>query len=110
MKDTNQIGILTDVAQKKAVAFLGEEITQIELRLYPYLDYCWKNGGYVDRSRLSKEEKDIIINREKQGYLRRQYGGYNTPSRAFYDFVQDMLAETYVVMMEDEDFYENSDD
>lgn len=101
MKDSEQRGVLTEAAQKKAVAILGEEITQIELRLYPFLDYCWKNGGYVDRSKLSKEEHDIIEHREKQGYLKREYGGYNTPSREFYDFVQDILAETYVVTMED---------
>lgn len=95
--ENNQRGILTDAAQKKAVVFLGEEITTKELRLYPFLDYCWKNGGYVDRSKLSKEEEDIIIQREKQGHLSREYGGYNLPSRAFYDFVQDVLAETYVV-------------
>lgn len=101
MKDREQRGMLTEAAQNKAVAFLGEEITQIELRLYPFLDYCWKNGGYVDRRKLSKEGHDIIVHREKQGYLKREYGGYNAPSRAFYDFVQDILAKTYVVTMED---------
>lgn len=103
MKDSEQRGMLTDVAQKKAMAFLGEEITVKELRLYPYLDYCWKNGGYVDRRKLDEEEQDVIIHREKQGHLKREYGGYNTPSRAFYDFVQDILAETYVVTMEDDE-------
>lgn len=100
--EDNQRGMLTDAARKKAVAFLGEEITTKELRLYPFLDYCWKNGGYVDRSKLDAAEKDIIIRREKQGLLKREYGGYNTPSRAFYDFVQDMLAETYVAFFDEE--------
>lgn len=103
MKDAEQRGTLTEEAQRKAKAFLGDEITQVELRLYPYLDYCWKNCGYVDRCKLTAEEYDIIILREKQGLLKRKYGGHNVPSRAFYDFVQDMLAETYVVMLEDEE-------
>lgn len=100
MKNQQQRGMLTMAAQNKALVFLGEEITITELRLYPYLDYCWKNGGYVDRGKLSKDERDIIAHRAEQGHLMREYGGYNVPSRAFYDFVQDILAETYVLMME----------
>lgn len=103
MKDAEQRGMLTKEAQEKAKAFIGDEITQVELRLYPYLDYCWKNGGYVDISKLSNDEYDIIIRRETQGYLKQENGGYNRPSRAFYDFVQDMLAETYVITMEVEE-------
>lgn len=92
--------MLTQAAKDKAKAFLGEEITQTELRLYPYLDYCWKNGGYVDRGKLSGDEQDIIDRREEQGHLERVWGGYNLPTRAFYDFVQDILAECYVVFKE----------
>lgn len=39
-------GMLTDKIQEKAVLFLNREITQKELRLYPYIDYSIKNGCY----------------------------------------------------------------
>lgn len=96
MSTNNSRGILTPEINKKAISFLKEEISTTELRLYPYLDYCWKNGGYVDRNRLNREEEKIIEHREKQGLLVRRYGGVNCPSRAFYNFVQDVLAYSYV--------------
>ena len=42
-------GMLTDKIQEKAVSFLNREITQKELRLYPYIDYSIKNGCYPMR-------------------------------------------------------------
>lgn len=37
-------GILTTEIQNKANSFLKREISQKELRLYPYIDYSIKNG------------------------------------------------------------------
>lgn len=99
MNGQEQRGMLTQAAKDKAKAFLGEEITQTELRLYPYLDYCWKNGGNINPSKISGEERKIISLRREQGHLE-SHSFINLPTRAFYDFVQDILAECYVCFKE----------
>ena len=98
MKTQNDRGILTEAIQEKARAFLGEEITVKELRLYPFLDYCWKNGGRIQRGKTDLEEKKILERREKQGHCETTYIGENKPTREFYNFVNDILAEAYVVI------------
>ena len=58
-------GGLTDKIQELAKEYLGREITQKELRLYPFIDYCIKNGGYMDRQKLDSEELDILHSYKK---------------------------------------------
>lgn len=50
-------GILTTEIQNKANSFLKREISQKELRLYPYIDYSIKNGcqGW-SYSKMDEEE------------------------------------------------------
>ena len=48
---------LTDKIQKIAKQYLGREITTTKLRLYPYIDYCVKNGGIIDRRKMNNEEQ-----------------------------------------------------
>ena len=97
MKTQDERGMLTEAIQEKAKKFLGREIDTTELRLYPYLDFCWKNGGSIDINKLSTEEYCIFGILEKhQNY----FCGYIEPTREFYDFVQDILAESYVIFCE----------
>ena len=89
-------GILTTEIQNKANSFLKREISQKELRLYPYIDYSIKNGcqGW---SYLKMDEEEIKI-------LSRLYDERHiiySPkkiivTRNFYDFIQDILAISYV--------------
>lgn len=89
-------GVITDKIIKKSKLFLGREITQKELRLYPYIDYSIKNscqGWSYDKMDLEEidilnklyDEKHLIYSPEKV-----------IVSRKFYDFLQDILAESYV--------------
>ena len=94
-------GFLCESIQEKAKKFLGEEITQKELRLYPFIDYTIKNGGYLDRSKIDDEERKILNERISQRHIFRSYDGYIFVSREFYDFMQDVLADSYVTFMED---------
>ena len=89
-------GKLTEALKKKGEAFLGREFTQKELRLYPYIDYCIKNNcqGW-SFSKMNATELDIIDQLEEDGCL--VYSAEKVVvSRAFYNFMQDMLAESYV--------------
>ena len=56
-------GMLTDKIQEKAVLFLNREITQKELRLYPYIDYSIKNGCYGWSYDKMDEEEIKILNK-----------------------------------------------
>lgn len=89
-------GMLTDKIQEKALIFLKREISQKELRLYPYIDYCLKNAcqgwsyGKMDLEEIEilnklYEEKQLIHSAERI-----------LVSREFYDFMQDILAIGYV--------------
>lgn len=89
-------GMLTDKIQEKAVSFLNREITQKELRLYPYIDYSIKNGCYdkMDEEEIKilnklYDEKHIVYSPEKI-----------IVTRKFYNYIQDILATGYV-----EEFY-----
>lgn len=89
-------GMLTDKIQEKAVSFLNREITQKELRLYPYIDYSIKNGCYrwsyakMDEEEIKilnklYDEKHIVYSPEKI-----------IVTRKFYNYIQDILATGYV--------------
>lgn len=88
-------GILNDVVKEKSLAFLGKEITKEEVRLYHYLDYVWKNDSCIRLDKVDAEEISILTLRGAQGHLK-IHGSYVYPTREFYDFVQDILAEAYV--------------
>ena len=93
-------GMICESVIRKAKNFLGTEINIRELRLYPYLDYVWKNGGRIEFQKINKEEEDIINTRISEGHM--VMDGLNIyPTRKFYDYVQDVLADTYVKFTED---------
>lgn len=95
MKIQGERGMIIDSVKTRAKEVLGREITQEELRLFPFLDYSWKNGGYVDRNKLSGEEMNWIAGYDEVGLCKWDCG-YSFPTKKFYDFVQECLFETYV--------------
>lgn len=89
-------GVLTDKIQAKAKKFLQREISQKELRLYPYIDYSIKNGcqGW-SYSKMDEEEIKILNRLYSEGYI--IYSSEKIiVTRIFYDFMQDILATSYV--------------
>lgn len=87
-------GMLTEKVQELAKEYLGREITLTELRLYPFIDYCIKNGGYMDRSKLSREEIDILHGYDEVKCQRNH--GYIYVSKDFYEYIQKVLWESYI--------------
>lgn len=89
-------GVITDKIIEKSKLLLGREITQKELRLYPYIDYSIKNscqGWSYDKMDL--EEIEILNKLYDENHL--IYSPEKViVSRKFYDFLQDILAESYV--------------
>ncbi len=87
-------GQLTEKVQELANEYLGREISLTELRLYPFIDYCIKNGGYMDRRKLSREELELLHSYNKDD-VQRAYG-YIYVSKDFYEYMQKVLWESYV--------------
>lgn len=97
----NNRGKLTYKIQEIAVKFLKRPINKTELRLYPYIDFCLKNGGILDWNKINHDEFEILKNLEHEKYLLITGDTFITVTRKFYDCMQDILAEAYV-----EDFLE----
>lgn len=89
-------GCITDEIQKLARDYLGREITTRELRLYPFIDYCLKNGGYMSRDKIDDEEVDIIHSYDEKTQLKRDFQGYIWVSESFYNYIQSVLWHSYV--------------
>lgn len=88
-------GKVTEEAQKIANKYLKRDITQVELRLYPYLDFCIKNMNCYDRRKMSCEELDILEQLHDEGHV--FYTVHKLfCTRNFYDYLQEILAETYI--------------
>ena len=88
-------GSLNSNVQVVANKMIGRDIEYRELRLYPYIDYCLKNGNELSRSRINDEEVEILEKLENEGHVLYQ-GGKIYVSKSFYDFLQEVLAVSYV--------------
>lgn len=89
-------GIITKEIKEKAKIFLNREVTQKELRLYPYIDYSIKNAcqGW-SYGKMDSEERSILNKLYDENHL--VYSPEKIMiSREFYDFMQDILAVSYV--------------
>lgn len=93
-------GTLTEEINNTAKKFLNRELSTTELRLYPYIDYCIKNTGAMQYSKINKEELEILEMLENEGYIYRHTGGMGTfyiaIRKDFYDFIQEILWLAYV--------------
>lgn len=94
-------GCLNDELRQRAEQYLGRTFTQTELRLYPYLSYCCQNGARVERAKITDEEHKILKQLEDEGHIRRGYPSYLYPTRSFWAFMHDCLADSYVTLAED---------
>lgn len=89
-------GMLTESVKKMSLDFLGREITTRELRLYPYIDFTLKNDFTFDMRKINEEEIEILDMLMEESHL-----VYNREhlvvTKAFYDYIQIILFETYVI-------------
>ena len=88
-------GMASEQVQILCKEFLGREISTKELRLFPYIDYCLKNWGVLSRSKVNKEEMEIL-NSYDEGLIKIENGEITYISNDFYNFIQKVLWEAYV--------------
>lgn len=102
-------GCLTDDIQKLANEFLKRDIDQVELRLYPYIDFVIKNTGLYKLEKINWEERDILIKLAVEGHIALRGGdGFETEyiyvTKDFYNYIQKVLWLSYVeTKLEEED-------
>lgn len=89
-------GMLTEDVQHMAKKFLRRGISVEELRLYPYIDYCIKNGGQGwSYEKINPEEVKILNKLDREEHI--IYSPEKIMvSKPFYDYMQDVLAISYV--------------
>ena len=90
-------GQLTEEIQAIAKAFLGREITTVELRLYAYLDYLMKNEQWIDPNRVNREDRDVLTVLRKESHIEGGAAGL-AMTKEFYDFINQVLWLGYVVV------------
>ena len=93
-------GQLTDEIQEVAKAFLGREITQKELRLYPYIHYQATNDRKIDPAKIDQTEREILRLWKDAGHFEGGMSGINM-TKEFFDFINDMLWMAYFTCDED---------
>ena len=89
-------GQLTERIQELAKGFLGREITTLELRLYPYLDFIMKNGQRIDPNKINKEDRGILQKLREEEHIEGGASGLSM-TKEFYDYINQVLWFGYVV-------------
>lgn len=92
-------GVLNADIQELAKEYFGEEMTTTELRLIPYIDYCVKNGNDFSLSQINDDELEILQYWEETERVLLSTGKVFI-TRSFYNFIQNILAVSYVAFVE----------
>lgn len=95
-------GHLSDKIQEVSRERLGREITQVELRLIPYLSYCLQNERRIEARKVNEDELRTLREWEAEGLIRM------TPfkvscTRAFWELMQEVVWLGYVTYDEAEE-------
>ena len=62
-------GMLTQRIKETSVKLLGYEITQVELRLMPYLQYTLVNDQRLKLEHINKADREILAKWVSRGYI-----------------------------------------
>ncbi len=89
-------GIITDKIQKIAKKHLKREITQIELRFLPYIQFVMMNEQALEIPKIKPEEKEILKKWREEGFIEGGASGLAI-TKEFWDFMNEILWEGYVI-------------
>lgn len=92
---TQKRGQLTPRITEKSLKKLGYEITQVELRLIPYLIHCVLNSKNIEHIRVNIEETQILKNWEKKNYIQEPFISLKISDK-FYLICQQLMFLGYV--------------
>lgn len=83
-------GMVTEEVQAKAVEVLGEEISTVEFRLMPYIQYTLMNGKQLDPRNLNDQEWCMIDKWVQEGRLTIEDRKINA-TKEFWDALNEMM-------------------
>lgn len=87
-------GMITDQIKEKY------NMSPVELRLIPYVQYLLVNQMAVDPLKISSEERNALINWRNKGYLTFSMRMPLTVSKQFWDLMNEFLWDCYVIHLE----------
>ncbi len=88
-------GMLTEEVNKIAEDMIHRKITQIELRLIPYIQYVMVNEQKLDPNRINGDERKILQKWREEGYIEGGASGLSI-TKEFWKFMSEILFEAYV--------------
>ena len=93
-------GMLSPQIQEASKKFLGREISTVELRLMPYIDYLMKNDQRIDPRKCNQEDREVLRLLRSEGHIEGGASGLSI-TREYYDFIQEILWLGYVCIVWD---------
>ena len=63
-------GMLTEEIKAKSSELFGYEISQLELRLMPYVQYCVLNNKDVDARKVNGDERLVLAKWTNLGFIK----------------------------------------
>lgn len=88
-------GMLTKEINEIAKRMIGREITQIELRLIPHIQYLITNEQKLNPNRINSDERTILKKWRSEGFFEGGMTGISI-TKKFWDFMCEILFEGYV--------------
>ena len=88
-------GQLTRRIKKKAKELLGYEITQIELRLMPYIMYVMQNEQKIQIAKCNWEDRKILKKWREAGHIEGGASGLAI-TKQFWDIICEIVFLGYV--------------
>jgi len=88
-------GMLTEEVNKIAEDIIHRKITQVELRLMPYIQYVMLNEQIIEPIKLNSDERNILQKWRDEGFIEGGASGLSI-TKDFYDFICEILFEAYV--------------
>ena len=78
-------------------------ITLKELRLIPYIQYLLVNHMAVDPKKIDTEEREILKKWRDEGKITFSCSDTVTTTREFWDYMNDVLWDSYIPHYEEEE-------
>lgn len=94
-------GILTPAVQEAARNNLYCEISQAELRLMPYIHHTLINSRRIDPNRINPDERTILSDWRKKGWLSGGAGSDIEVTKEFYRAMNEVIWAGYVAFDEE---------
>jgi len=88
-------GQLTDRIKDWSKELLGYEITQMELRFLPYIQYVMVNNQKIDPVKINADERSMLSFWRNKGYIEGGVSGLKI-TKEFWDIINELIFLGYV--------------